>query len=331
MDVITQGIVGATLAQTGSRESRLTQATISGFLAGMLADADILIRSANDPLLNIEYHRQFSHSLLFIPVGALIVSLILWPFMRRRLPFHWLYVFSLLGYSTAGILDACTSFGTQLLWPFSDERISWNLIAVVDPLFTIGVLLALIASWKLRKKIYAFIGIAYALAYLSLGYYQQQVAVTHQHQLALGRGHTIERSVIKPTLGNILLWRSVYLHDGQYYIDAIRAGIFSPVTVFAGNSIPVYRLPADRDQADAPVQSRDQQRFNSLSRGYLVIHPDDPRVIGDIRYSMLPNSNKPLWGIRLDPENPDNHVGEAIFRTNDRETRKQFMEMLLGP
>ena len=121
MDIVTQGIAGALLAQTAANRQNRRYATITGLVAGLLPDLDAAIRSSTDPLLTLEFHRQFSHSLIFIPVGALIASVLLWPFLRKQLPIHLLYLFSLLGFASAGLLDACTSFGTQLLWPFSDD------------------------------------------------------------------------------------------------------------------------------------------------------------------------------------------------------------------
>lgn len=331
MDVITQGILGAVLTQTAANKKNIAQATIVGFIAGLLADADILIRSADDPLLNLEFHRQFTHSILFIPIGALIASLLTWPFLKKKLTYIQLYTFCFLGYCTAGLLDACTSFGTQLLWPFSSERITWNLIAVIDPLFTLGILIAALLAWKTKKITYAYSGLTYAFFYLLLAYSQHQAAFNLQQELASSRKHHIEKSVVKPTLGNISLWRSVYLANGRYYVDAIQPGLFSGPRFYTGNSIPAYNLAINNDErGELLPQYKDLRRFHTLSQGYLVAHPEDPQVIADIRYSMLPNSINPLWGIRLHPDRPREHVSEQIYRKNDADTRKQFFAMLFG-
>ena len=77
MDILTHGLLGGTLAQSCSKKGETRAATTVGFLAALLADTDALIRSSTDPLLTLEYHRQFTHSLIFIPAGALLVALIL--------------------------------------------------------------------------------------------------------------------------------------------------------------------------------------------------------------------------------------------------------------
>jgi inner membrane protein len=74
MDPLTQGIVGTTAAQAYSKKKNLVIAGIIGFLAGLAPDIDIFFRSDTDPLLFLEYHRQFTHSLIFIPIGVLSVQ-----------------------------------------------------------------------------------------------------------------------------------------------------------------------------------------------------------------------------------------------------------------
>src|SRR3990170_7760450 len=98
MDLLTHGLLGGTLAQSCSRKSETRAATTVGFLAALLADADALIRSSTDPLLTLEYHRQFTHSLIFIPFGALLASLILWSAFRafgRPIGYWRIYLYAL--------------------------------------------------------------------------------------------------------------------------------------------------------------------------------------------------------------------------------------------
>ncbi|NJN47862.1 MAG: metal-dependent hydrolase [Candidatus Competibacteraceae bacterium] len=182
LDIITQGIAGAVVAQGASRKPHWRTATLIGLLAGLLPDADILINSAEDPLLRLEYHRQFSHALAFIPVGALLITLVMWPVVCRRLDFRHIYIYSLLGISMGGLLDACTSFGTHLFWPFSDARTAWNLIAVVDPLFTLFLIVPLVLGWQSRERRYPLLAAALASTYLLFGYSQTRPSVMHSRR-----------------------------------------------------------------------------------------------------------------------------------------------------
>ena len=171
MDLFTQGLLGATMAQAGAQQRETRIATGIGFVAGIAADADILIQSEQDPLLNIEFHRHFSHSLFFVPFGALIVAMVLWFLLRRRLSFARLYFFTLLGYCLSGVLDAFTSYGTHLLWPLSNERVAWSIISVIDPIFTLILLVAAIIAFKKKQPTSCLSGIISSgyLSYTRLG------------------------------------------------------------------------------------------------------------------------------------------------------------------
>ena len=89
MDLLTQGLVGASIPLILSNKKQAAVAGLAGFLAGMAPDLDVLIRSPTDSLLFLEYHRQFTHSLVFIPIGGAIVALVLFPILnlRRRVGF----------------------------------------------------------------------------------------------------------------------------------------------------------------------------------------------------------------------------------------------------
>ena len=167
MDPISQGAFGAIFAQTISNKKKLIAGSILGCLAGLAPDLDVLIRSNSDPLLKLEFHRQFTHSLVFIPIGALIVTLFTRLFFKKYLNCKLSYLFCLFGFATHGLLDACTSYGTQLLWPFSNESVSLNNISVVDPFLTIPIIIFIIIAILRNNKFISFLGIIYIfLSYL---------------------------------------------------------------------------------------------------------------------------------------------------------------------
>jgi len=329
MDIVTQGLLGGVLAQTVATKDEKRLATLAGVAAGLLADADILIRSANDPLLNIEYHRHFTHSLIFVPIGAFIAMCLLWPFMRQHVSWRRLYVFCLAGFSMSGVLDACTSYGTHLLWPFMDDRIAWNLVAIIDPVFSLILLVALISGLLIRKRSLAAGGLVLSVLYLGLGFVQLQRAQAVTEQLASERGHAIERQIVKPTLGNNILWRSIYIHDNRIYVDAIRVSLLGDVNIFEGENVERLSTSREFPRLDkSSVLYADIQRFKKFSAGYVAYDPTQENVIGDMRYGILPTTTKPLWGIVYDSNKPWQHADYRFFRSNTREVRQRFFNML---
>ena len=330
MDPVTQGVLGASVPQAISRKTHIVAASLCGALAGMAPDLDNLIRSSTDPLLQLEYHRQFTHSLIFIPVGSLACALVFYFLFTRRwqLGFQVTYLFCLLGYATHGLLDACTSYGTQLLWPFSNERFAWNTISIIDPLFTLP-LLGLIITGVIRKTpAYAQLALCWVVAYQSLGIYQHQRVAAVGTQLAEQRGHMPLRMEVKPSFANLLLWKVIYATKDGYYTDAVRAG--RTVTVYPGEFIA--RLDTERDlpwlDKDSQ-QYRDLERFRWFSQDFLALDPANPLRVIDMRYSLVPNEATGMWSIGLDQDaSRHSHV---VFR-QDRDTagprREKFSRML---
>ena len=317
------------LALAKPEHTRIAAGT--GFAAALLADADILISSASDPLVQIEFHRHFSHALAFIPVGALIAAALLWLPLRKRLEFKWVYLYALLGYATAGLLDACTSYGTHLLWPFSDARIAWSIIAIIDPAFSFILLAALIFALKNAKPSTARAGLAFAGAYLLLGFLQQHSAEQHALELAQQRGHEVERLIVKPTMGNLVLWRSIYESGGVFHVDAVRVGLLGDKRVYAGTAVPKFDLKRDRPQLESEsLLAQDIERFGRLSDDYVVPDPVRANVLIDVRYSMLPIQIAPMWGIDLNVESPTSHVEFRVYRDRPANARELFLAMLLG-
>ncbi len=331
MDLLTQGLLGASLAQSGTRQNEIRLATGIGFFAGLLADADILIQSANDPLLTVEFHRHFTHSIFFVPVGGLIAALILWPFLRKRLSFVRLYLFCFLGYSLSGVLDALTSYGTHLFWPVSEERVAFNIVSVIDPIFTLILLISVICAYKKKAVKVAKIGLIIAAFYLGLGWVQLQRAEVAAVVLVASRGHIAEQLLVKPTLANLVLWRSIYETEGKFYVDAIRVGLFSQPRIYPGESIKKFTIDQFLDQLPKDsTLAKDISRFTVFSTGFVAIQPEHPNLLVDVRYSNLPTTIAPLWGIEMNLQDPDQHALYRLFRDTSKETRQKFLAYLMG-
>ncbi len=331
MDPLTQGLIGAALPQSLCNKKYLLVAGSLGMLAGMSPDLDVLIRSSSDPLLFLEYHRQFTHSLLFIPFGSLLCALVLhWLFARRYgLKFGQSWLYCALGFSTHALLDACTSYGTQLLWPFSQERYAWNMVSVVDPIFTLPILICLAVTFRKRTPWGARIALLWGLTYLSLGIIQKERACNEGWQLAQERNHSPNRMEVKPSFANILVWKVIYETDEHYHVDAIRVG--SSTKVYTGESIA--KLDTNRDLPwlkQNSQQAQDLERFRRFSNGYLSIHPNDKLSVIDVRYSMVPNQIDPMWSIKLSPvATSESHAQYITHRDNSSATRQRFWEMLV--
>lgn len=332
MDPFTQGTLGAALPQATRHRASIAAAGALGFLSGMAADLDVLIRSPIDPFLFLEYHRQFTHALIFIPLGGLITALVLhWILGRRwKLSFAQTALFCTLGYATHALLDTATSYGTMLFWPFSDERFAWRIVSVIDPLFTLPLAALVAASALKRSPAYARAGLLWAGLYLSLGALQHQAALQMSQGIAAARGHTPVRLQVKPSFANILVWKTLYEADGRYYVDAVRVRLAPKV--YAGASVP--KLDLARDFAwlkPGTQQATDIERFRWFSNGFIARDPAKPNTIIDVRYSIIPNEIAALWSIEvLKTATPTAHARFLTHRQNARARIGQLWDMMVG-
>jgi inner membrane protein len=332
MDPLTQGVLGATLPQSTSDKSEIALAGLLGFFAGMSADLDVLIRSAADPLLFLEYHRQFTHSLVFIPVGGLLSAMLLYVLIarRRQLSFGRCFKYCTLGYATHALLDACTTYGTMLFWPFSDVRIAWNTISIIDPFFTLPILVLVLLAGYRKRVLFARVALAWAFIYMSLGLWQRNEAIDMGQQIALERSHQPVRLEAKPSFANILVWKIVYETEDRFYVDAVRTG-FAPA-VFPGSWIE--KLDIDRDLPwldQKSQQAHDIERFRWFSNGYIARDPDRANAVIDIRYSLVPNELAALWSIELNPlASPTDHVAYRTHRESSSDATDVIWRMMFG-
>jgi len=330
LDPLSQGVLGASLPQSFSNKQNIVFVFIVGFLAGMFPDIDIFFRSNHDPLLFLEFHRQFTHSLIFIPLGGFIFTIIFYGLFFRLIPFGFLktWLFATLGYSTHALLDACTSYGTPLMWPFSNERISWNNISIVDPLFTIPVLILLVLSLIKRKSFWSKIALGWAFIYLIIGFIQNHRAEQVANEIITERNHQPEIISVKPSFGNLILWKIIYQHNDYFYIDAVNIG--PKKEVFAGEKIKKLNksdLSYFNDLSE--IQKKDIDRFLWFSQDFVAVNPQNEYELLDIRYSNLPNEIGGLWGIHLTPS-MEGHVKFISKRSLEKRGVKQFMKMIFN-
>ena len=297
----------------------------------MAPDLDVLIRSSADSLLQIEYHRHFTHSLFFIPLGGLLVSLVLWPLFRKRLTYARLYLFAVLGYASHGLLDSCTSYGTYLLWPLSETRFAWNFVSVIDPLFTVP-LLVLFALHVWQKKRWALkTAWGWGLIYMSFAAVQNIRAEAALLDWAQDKGLRAERLVAKPAFANIILWRGLIDDGDHFHLVAIRTLPGSHPQFWPGGAVAHFQWP--ELPADAQL-SNDLNRFRHFSSDWLFRYrpyeTDGSWFVGDLRYAIDPADQRPLWGVQFDPSRPDSRARYTTPRTVTDDNRSAFFDRLLG-
>lgn len=329
MDLITHSLLGATVAVALAEPRYCRRAALAGALIALLPDVDIFIGDANDPLQLLEWHRHFTHSLLLAPVIAALAAVVSY-WLRWSLTPMRVFFIVLAVYASACLLDWCTSYGTHLLWPLLKEPLALSIIAVVDPLFTLALAIGLIIALRKAAINPARITLCIALAYLLLGGVQHLRALQQANQLAVERYLSLTAVDVKPTMGNLLLWRSIMVDQHQnIYADAIRLGFST--RIYSGEQKTLLDEEQLRKQLEGQNSLNEEAieevlRYQKDYAPWLVVHSRGPLMIGDARFSMLPDSLEPLWGLEIHPDS----VVFVSRREQDAVMRGHFLNMLKG-
>jgi len=153
MDSITQAALGAAIGEATLGRKIGSKGAIIGAMVATIPDLDVLLTPFFSVLEKISIHRGYSHSIIF----CLLVATVLALFMRKlkwtnAISTRRLWLFNFLALFTHVLLDAFTTYGTQIFLPFADWRVSFDSINIIDPVYTIPLILGTTLSVFLYKK-----------------------------------------------------------------------------------------------------------------------------------------------------------------------------------
>jgi inner membrane protein len=219
MDSLTHIAVGSAIgmAVMGARVPRW-KAALWGSVCATLPDLDTFIRHG-DPIRDMTFHRAESHSLLYL---TLIAPLIAWVITRiHRQPglFKRWWLLAWLALIFHPLLDVMTIYGTQLGLPFTDYPFGVGSIFIIDPLFSLPVLIGAVValSWRSPRALrWNAVGIAVSAAYLAWTFAAQQYVTGVARESLLAQGIHAERVEVDPTALNSVLWRVTAMTPNSY-------------------------------------------------------------------------------------------------------------------
>ncbi|WBX99990.1 metal-dependent hydrolase [Ramlibacter tataouinensis] len=286
MDSISQLALGAAVGvAVMGRRSAVWKAALAGGIAGTLPDLDAFIDHGN-AVANMTYHRAESHALFWLtlasPLVAALVSRVAGEADRFRR--WWLALW--LALVTHPLLDTLTIYGTQLLLPFTDHPFGVGSIFIIDPLYTVPLLIGLAGAVArgrghggLRWNAWA-LGLSTAYLAWSVGA-QAHVRALAQDELAAA-GRPAEHLLVTPTPFNTVLWRIVAMRDGGY-----EEGFHS---LLDGRPIRFERFASDRALERELQDLWPVQRMQWFTHGfYRMQRQGDAAYITDLRMGQEPN------------------------------------------
>lgn len=153
MDSISQAVLGAAIGEVLLSKKIGNKGAILGAVIATIPDLDVIILPFISPIERLSMHRGFSHSIVFSILGSIILAFILsksqW---CKEFKYSSIFIFSWLALFTHMLLDTFTAYGTNLFLPFSDRRIGFDSVNIVDPVYTLPLIVGLVYSLYFYKN-----------------------------------------------------------------------------------------------------------------------------------------------------------------------------------
>lgn len=285
MDSLTQIVLGASVGEAVAGRKIGNKALLWGAIAGTIPDLDVLASPWLDTVGELSFHRSVTHSFLF----ALLVSpLLAW--LLRRLYKHqrasfrdWALLF-FLGFTTHALLDSCTTWGTQLFWPFSTYGVAFYNIFVIDPLYTLPFL-ALVAAAAFYKRehphraLLNYAGLGISSLYLVWSFVAKGMANEVFAQNLEQAGIAQADYISKPTPLNTVFWSVTARGKGGFY-----NGFYS---LLDKDKQVTYHYEPQQAQLLLPYLGQPKlKRLLTITKGYYTVRQagGDTLLINDLRF-----------------------------------------------
>lgn len=330
MDSLTHTLLGACLGEAIAGKKMGKKAMLFGILANNLPDADMLTRLWNSEAHTLLSHRGITHSILFVLLATLGMTLL---FERWFAKYHltrreWLYLLGS-GLILHILLDACTAYGTGWFEPFSSYRVSFNTLFILDPFFSlpmlIGTLFLLFLSSNrlmVRKIIYVS-SLALSSAYLVLTVCIKLYVNSVIEKDLQAKQLPHRNFFTTPAPMNNLLWYSASSAGENFY-----TGYYS---IFDKNKSVTWSGFQRHDSLLAPYKNNeDVQYLQQFSKGLYYINKTDSGIrFGDIRFGQLVGKDEPDGGFVFNFDIIPGPQGIQIKQSKFKDLNQKDIDLLL--
>ncbi|CAL2106947.1 inner membrane protein [Tenacibaculum sp. 190524A02b] len=294
MDSLTQIVLGAACGEVALGKKIGNKAMLFGAIGGTIPDLDVIIGSLlyGNEIDAMAFHRGFMHSIVFAFLGAFAFGWLTFKLYDtgKRVGTStlkdWIFLF-FLSIFTHPILDSFTPYGTQLLLPFSNYRVAFNTISVVDPLYTLPFLVCLVIALFFNRKStkrsrWVKTGIYMSSFYLLLTI-GNKLYINSVFKKSFDESTiAYSRFSAQPTLLNNVLWYGIAETSNNY-----KVGFYSLLDT---KSVVDTILTIPKNHTLLDMQHPDLQTLSWFSNGYFNLAPNDSSsVIAylDLRYPLM--------------------------------------------
>ena len=299
MDSLTQIILGAAIGEAVLGRKIGNKAMLYGAIAGTIPDLDVLSAFFTDKVTSLEMHRGFTHSIFFSVLFAPIFAFIITRYEKYKNIKDWSWLF-FWAFITHPILDAQTTWGTQLFWPL-DIRLAFKNVFVIDPLYTIPFLVFLILAMRQKReskkrRIYNNLGLIISSSYLILTVVLK--GISHQKFTKELATLNIKYTEIetKPAPLNTILWTANVATENAYLIGHS--------SFFDKNPIVFSSYPKNHYLLGDLANHDKTKRMIAISKGWYTINKENNILyFNDLRFgllSMKPNADNFVFKYKIE-------------------------------
>ncbi|UYW01869.1 metal-dependent hydrolase [Flavobacterium agricola] len=322
MDSLTQIAVGIATAELCLGKQLKNKAFLYGAVIATLPDLDIYLGKLFDPITAIAMHRSFSHSILFFLLASVPIGAIMFKLEKGHVKLFQAINASFFILFTHSLLDAFTTWGTQIFWPLP-YRAAIKSIFVVDFFYTIPWLIFLFLVYKnsnpIKRAKWLKIGFVITSCYLLLGIVLK-IYVTQQVKNALhGQNITYTKIIVKPTFSNVVLWNiNVMTND---------AFLLSDFSVFDAQPMPFKSYDRNLYLAEPYQMQPVYNQLVNISEGWFTLQQTEQGILfNDLRFGLLKDdATKPQFafsyklmesesGLTAEELPKDNRDGKALLQ-----------------
>lgn len=284
MDSLTQVVLGASVGEAVLGKKIGIRAAIFGAIAGTIPDLDILASPWFDAVEKLMYHRSITHSILFCFLASPLFGYLTYKWQGKNADTwkDWTLLY-FLGFITHALLDTCTTWGTQLLFPFSSYGFATYTVFVVDPHYTIPFLILLILALlqpknSKKRRLFNYWGLGISTAYLALGFILQHQANQVFKQNITQKNIEYINYITKPTPMNIWLWSTTFETEEGYY-----TGFYS---IFDKDTkVDFIYYPHHHEfLKELPYHSKTKKLLDITKGFYTVEKQENDYLINDLRF-----------------------------------------------
>ena len=277
MDSLTQAALGAAIGEAILGKKLGNKGAVIGAVIATVPDLDIALYLFYDKFEMLSIHRGYSHSILFSIAGAFLIAYLLqrikW---AKQVSYLRLWVFSWLALFTHMLLDTFTAYGTQLLLPFSNKRLGFDSINIIDPVYTMPLILGLLGSLiffksKPSRAFFNDAGIAISSLYLisTLGI---KAHVNHHFREELAEQNIAYDSLLTMPVGIASIsWYGVIKADNGLYMNkySMRSD---------NDSKPVFEYFPTNEHLLDKIPSNAAETMRWFAKGYYTVTANQDKI-----------------------------------------------------